>query len=168
MTTTDSLDHCVRREAPGVRVTPWHVELPTWRTRYLALVALSAAALQPGPAAADTAKPLVLPLAAAVALGRTAVAYGMAAAGPSHAARAGSGLLTLLPSQLDIPDGYEVDNGPRVPLSAAPVDSDRLVGVDLNGRRWHGWKASLNLYEETPHPVGSSGTLLSVRFQYRF
>jgi hypothetical protein len=136
--------------------------------RYLALVALSAAALQPGPAAADTAKPLVLPLAAAVALGRTAVEYAMAAAGPTNATPARSGLLTLLPSQLDIPDGYEVDNGQRVPLSAAPVDSDRLVGIDLNGQRWHGWRASLDVYEETPHPVGSSGTLLSVVFEYRF
>jgi hypothetical protein len=137
--------------------------------RHLGLGAvLVAALLRPGPAAAETAKPLILPLAIAVALGRSAVEYGIAAAGSTHPSPAGSGLLRLLPSQLDIPDGYEVDNDRRVPLFAAPVDGDHLVGVDLNGRGWHGWRASLNLDEETKHPVGSSSTRFGVAVEHRF
>ena len=81
---------------------------------------------------------------------------------------AGTGLLTLLPSQLEIPDGYELDDGGRVPSFAAPVDSERLVGVNLNGRRWHGWRASLNVNEETQHPVGSASMQFSVLFEYGF
>lgn len=137
--------------------------------RHLGLVALFVATLlRPGRAAADTAKPLILPLAIAIALGRSALEYGIAAAGSTHPPPAGTGLLRLLPSQLDIPDGYELDNDRRVPLFAAPVDGDRLVGVDLNGRRWHGWRASLNLDEESVHPVGSSSTLFSVVLEHRF
>ena len=144
--------------------------VPPRLARHLGLVALFVATLlRPGRAvAADTAKPLILPLAIAVALGRSAVEYGIAAAGSTHSAPAGSGLLRLLPSQLDIPDGYEVDNDRPVPSFAAPVDGDRLVGVDLNGRRWHGWRASLTLDEESMHPVGSSSTRFSVVFEHRF
>ena len=88
-------------------------------TRHLGLVTLLVATLlRPGRAAADPAKPLILPLAIAVALGRSAVEYGIAAAGSTHSAPAGSGLLRLLPSQLDIPDGYEVDNDRPVPSFA--------------------------------------------------
>ncbi len=136
---------------------------------YLRLAALFAAAfLLPRPAVADTAKPLILPLGMAVALGRSVVAYGMVAAGFTDPTPAGSGLLRLLPSQLDIPDGYEVDNDRRAPSFAVPVEGNRLVGIDLNGRGWHGWKASLDVNEETPHPVGSSGSLVRVVFERRF
>ena len=81
---------------------------------------------------------------------------------------AGTGLLTLLPSQLEIPDGYEPDDGWRVPSFAAPVDSERLVGVNLNGRGGHGWTAALNVNEETQHPVGSTSMQFSVVFEYVF
>ena len=137
--------------------------------RYLGLVALFAAALlPPGLAVADTPKPLVLPIAIALAVGQRAVGHAMAEPGSTHRLRANTGLLTLLRSQLEIPDGYELDDGRRVPSFAAPVDSECLVGVNLNGRRWHGWKASLNVNEETRHPVGSTSTQLSVVFEYGF
>jgi hypothetical protein len=59
----------------------------------------------------------------------------MAVPGSTRRLLAGTGLLTLLPSQLEIPHGYEMDDGRRVPSFAAPVDSECLVGVNLNGRR---------------------------------
>ena len=137
--------------------------------RYTGLVALFAAALlPPAPAAADAPKPLVLPIAIAVAVGQRAVGHALAAPGSTHRLPSGTGLLTLLPSQLEIPDGYQLDDGRRVPSFAAPVDTEYLVGVNLNGRRWHGWRASLNVNEETPHPVGSTSAQLSVVFQYGF
>ena len=135
--------------------------------RYTGLVALLAALLPPGPAVADT---LVLPIAIAVAVGQRAVGHAMAVPGPGspHRLPAGTGLLTLLPSQLAIPDGYQLDDGRRVPSFAAPVDTEYLVGVNLNGRRWHGWSAALNVNEETPRPVGSTSAQLSVVFEYGF
>jgi hypothetical protein len=137
--------------------------------QYLGLVALFAAALlPPGPAVADTPKPLVLPIAITVAVVRGAVGHAMAVPGSTHRLPAGTGLLTLLPSQLEIPDGYELDVGRRVPSFAKPVDSDCLVGVNLNGRPWHGWRASLNVNEETQHPVGSTSTQFSVVVEYGF
>lgn len=133
------------------------------RPGYLGPVALFAAALlPPAPVAAGP------PAAPVLSLAVTRAAPAVAMSGSPQRPPAALGLLTLLPSQLEIPDGYELDEGRRVPAFAAPVDRDRLVGVDLNGRRWHGWTASLNLDEETERPVGSTGTQLSVVFEHRF
>ena len=75
--------------------------------------------------------------------------------------------LSLLPSELHIPDLYavDVDRDPR--QYVAPIDNDRMVSLDLMSRR-HGWKTFVAYDTEDRGPFPGGSTRLSVVAEFRF
>ena len=73
-----------------------------------------------------------------------------------------------LPARLHIPDGYAVDIDRKTPLFAAPVDSDRIVSMDLFHRPRHGWMMSLAYDQQARRPLPGGADVLGVVFEYGF
>lgn len=121
---------------------------------------LIAGALDVRHARADSSRPvLILPLVAALALGRSVFAlHDAATTRPSFRDR--------LPKQLVIPDGYEIDVG-RDPLRFAdPVDRDKLVGFDLMPRRRFGAMLSFSYDEESLPAMGGGSELFRLQLEW--
>ena len=116
---------------------------------------------------------LILPLV-------SAMAFGVAAAQATRAQSSNSappltvappprpGAVSLLPHRLDIPDGYaeHLDSGP--PRFVAPVDRDRVVGLDLLGGQRRGWTAEAAYDEEKRGPFHGTADVLRIVLEYRF
>ena len=123
--------------------------------------------LQAAPARADGAPNLILPLV-------TAIAFASAASNvPRQVATLDPGrrpLLSLLPKQVEIVDGYQYDFEDYVGLRRPNdmVDSDRIVSYDILRRPRRGWMAHVAYDEEYRGPVTSRGDVLRIEFKHRF
>jgi hypothetical protein len=117
----------------------------------MSALVLIASVLHARPARAENTRPtLILPLVAALAIGRSVVALHTAVTTtPSFRDR--------LPKQLVIPDGYEIDFGRDPRRFADPVDRDKLVGFDLLPRRQFGAMLSFS-YDEESRPIADRGS----------
>jgi hypothetical protein len=131
------------------------------------IAAILVALLVPAaPAFAGGQLQLVLPLVAALSLGRSAAYY---ASDGSRPAGGGGVLARILPAQLRIPtmepEPYELLESPRY---VSGIDTDLLVGVDLLGRRRGGWMLSLRVDDESRVPLAGSSNAVSVIAEIRF
>jgi hypothetical protein len=110
---------------------------------------------------------LILPLVTAIAVASAA------AKAPQQVGTMQPGrrpVLSLLPSQVRIEDGYEIDAedyiGRRRPVALA--DSDRVASFDVLRRRRHGWMTSFVYDEESKGPLSGSGDIVRFVVDYRF
>jgi hypothetical protein len=138
-------------------------------TRKRLAVLVGAVALVAAPARAGDRPDLRLPLVTTIAL-VTAASH---AAAPTQVAVVGPGgrpVLSLLPHQLLVEDGYEYDPEDYLPrrLSATVYDSDRIVGYELFRRPRRGWMASVSYDEVSRGPLTGRSDVLSLTFEYRF
>jgi hypothetical protein len=135
------------------------------RNGIVAMVALLAGI--PSPVRAESGPQLILPLVTALAVG-SAAARVPAQVGTMTGGR--RPVLSLLPSQLQIPDGYEIDVedyiGRRRPVALA--DYDRIVSYDVFRRRRNGWMTSFVYDEESGRPLADRGDILRFVVDYRF
>jgi hypothetical protein len=135
------------------------------RNRIAAIVA--AMSLLPAPVLAEGGPQLILPLVTALAVASAAakVPQQVATLQPGHRP-----LLSLIPSQVQFEDGYEIDVedyiGRRRPVALA--DADRIVSFDVLRRRRHGWMTSLAYDEETRGPLSRSDEVVRFVLDYRF
>ena len=123
--------------------------------------------LQAAPARADGAPNLILPLV-------TAIAFASAASNvPRQVATLDPGrrpLLSLLPKQVQIVDGYQYDFEDYVGLRRPSdmVDSDRIVSFDILRRPRRGWMAHVAYDEEYRGPVSGHSDVLRIELKRRF
>jgi hypothetical protein len=115
---------------------------------------------------ADSGPQLILPLVTAIAVATTA------ARAPQRVATMTGRrpVLSLLPAQLQIEDGYEIDVedyiGRRRPVALADVD--RIVSYDLLQQRRDGWMTSFVYDEDSRGPLSPKGEILRLIVDYRF
>jgi hypothetical protein len=135
------------------------------RNTFAAFIALAVGAC---PAWAESGgQNLVLPLVTAIALASAAshVPRQVATIEPGHRP-----LLSLLPSQVQFEDGYELDvddyMGRRSPVGL--LDADRIGSVDIVRRPRMGWTASAAYDVETRGPLAGSEDVLRLLLEYRF
>ena len=123
--------------------------------------------LQTTPALADGAPNLILPLV-------TAIAFASAASNvPRQVATLDPGrrpLLSLLPKQVQIVDGYQYDFEDYVGLKRPSdlVDRDRIVSFDILRQPRRGWTAFVAYDEEYRGPLTSRSDVLRIEFKHRF
>ncbi|TMB18914.1 MAG: hypothetical protein E6J59_13420 [Deltaproteobacteria bacterium] len=133
-----------------------------------ALAAMTVALVtRAAPALADGAPNLVLPLVSAVAFASAA------SEAPRQVATLGPGnrpLLSLIPKQVHIVDGYEYDFDDYVGLRRPRnlVDSDRIVSYDILRRPRRGWMAFVAYDEEYRGPVTGRSDVLRIGLKRRF
>jgi hypothetical protein len=124
-------------------------------------------ALRAAPAPAEGAPSLVLPLVSAVALASAAsnVPQQVATLTPG-----GRPVLSLLPQQVHIVDGYEYDFEDFVGLKRPKdmVDRDRIATYDFLRQPRRGWMAFVAYDEEYRGPVTGRSEVLRVEFKYKF
>lgn len=77
-----------------------------------------------------------------------------------------TGLYRIIPSSVRFPDGYAVDLTRDPPWFAEAVNTDTIAELRMWAPVKNSW-VSLDIKDETPH-IGSGGTLMQLRFQYRF
>ncbi len=79
-------------------------------------------------------------------------------------------MMSLVPTQLRIEDGYEIDVddyiGRRTPR--ALVDRDRIMSYELFGSRKEGWMASFAYDIERHGPLAPTGDVFRFVADYRF
>jgi hypothetical protein len=128
---------------------------------------LVALLLQASPALAEGAPELILPLVTAIAVASAASKV------PRQVATIEPGrrpLLSLLPSQMHIEDGYGIDVddyiGRRRPV--ALIDEDRLASYDVLRRPRHGWMMTFSYNEESRGPLSTKGELLLIELKREF
>ena len=115
---------------------------------------------------------LILPLVSAMALGVAAAQAtrtpptGASSLGVSPPPRPGA--VSLIPQRIEIPDGYAVDVDTDPPRFVAPVDRNRIVGVDLFGRPRRGWTACAAYDEEKRGPFKGTADVLRFVVEYHF
>jgi len=113
----------------------------------------------PGP---DLILPLMTAIAVASAASKTPTMVGVD--------RSGRSILSLLPSELRIQDGYDIDVndyiGRRSPT--AVIDSNRLVAYDVLSRRQRGWMCSFAYDTERKGPLSDTGQVLRFVLDYRW
>jgi len=123
--------------------------------------------LQAAPARADGAPNLILPLVTAIAFASTAsnVPRQVATLDPGRRP-----LLSLLPKQVQIVDGYQYDFEDYVGLKRPSdmVDSDRIVSYDILRQPRRGWMASVAYDEEYRGPVTGRSDILRIELKRRF
>src|SRR6266566_3649764 len=123
--------------------------------------------LQAAPALADGAPNLILSLV-------TAIAFASAASnGPRQVATLDPGrrpLLSLIPQQVHIVDGYQYDFDDYVGLRRPNdmVDSDRVVSYDILRQPHRGWTAFIAYDEEYRGPVTGRSDVLRIELKHRF
>jgi len=123
--------------------------------------------LQTTPALADGAPNLILPLV-------TAIAFASAASNvPRQVATLDPGrrpLLSLIPKDVHIVDGYEYDFEEYVGLRRPRdmVDRDRLVSYDIPRMPRRGWTAYVAYDEEYRGPVTGRSDVLRLELKYPF
>jgi hypothetical protein len=127
----------------------------------------AALTIAPAQVWAESGPQLILPLVTAIAVASAA------ARAPQQVAVMQPGrrpVLSLLPSQVRIEDGYEIDVddyiGRRRPVAVA--DADRVASFDVLRRRRHGWMTSLVYDEETRGPLSGTSDVLRFVVDYRF
>ncbi len=142
----------------------------TWRAaRALAGLAamMVALVLQTTPALADGAPNLILPLVTAIAFASVAsdVPRQVATLDPGRRP-----LLSLIPKQVHIVDGYQYDFEEYVGLRRPNdmVDSDRIVSYDILRRPCRGWMAHVAYDEEYRGPVTGRSDILRIELKRRF
>jgi len=120
-----------------------------------------------GPAFAESGPNLILPLV-------TALAVASAARGTPHQVgtmKGGAGqLLTLLPRQVRIEDGYEIDAEDyiRPGFHATPIDGDRIVSYEFLRRPHNGWMTSFAYDEESRGKLARTSDVLRFVVEHRF
>ena len=120
------------------------------------------------PALAEGGPELILPLVTAIAVASAAskVPHQVATLEPGRRP-----ILSLLPSQVHIEDGYEIDVddyiGRRRPV--ALIDDDRIASFDLFSRPRHGWMMTFSYNDESRGKLSShQGELLLFELKHRF
>jgi hypothetical protein len=118
---------------------------------------------------------LVLPLMTVMALGMQAIESPPPPPPPAAAPTQPLGAVpppshrsSVLPERLLIPDGYVIDLYRGLPHYAAPVDRDRIVGLDLLSRPRHGFTAALVYDQETRQPMQRTGEVFRFVIERRF
>ena len=157
-----------RRRSPDTSALPF-VDSTRWRAAVRnGLAAIMAALLlQAAPAFADGAPNLILPLV-------TAIAFASAASeAPRQVATLGPGnrpLLSLIPQQVHIVDGYQYDFEDYVGLRRPKdmVDSDRIASYDILRQPRRGWTAFIAYDEEYRGPVTGRSDILRIELKHRF
>ena len=123
--------------------------------------------LQAAPALADGAPNLILPLVSAIAFASAAsnVPRQVATLDPGRRP-----LLSLVPKQVHIVDGYQYDFEDYVGLKRPSdmVDSDRIVSYDILRRPLRGWMAFVAYDEEYRGPVTGRSDILRIELKHRF
>ena len=119
--------------------------------------------MPPTPAAPPPRWPL-LPIALATALLPVMCSP---AGGEEMVALPRTGLYRIIPARVRFPDGYAIDVQRDPPRFAQGVETDTIAELRMWSRPATGMSLSVDLKDETPR-VGSGGTLLQLRFQYRF
>ncbi|HLY38295.1 MAG TPA: hypothetical protein VKU61_09685 [Candidatus Binatia bacterium] len=135
-------------------------------TRNALAASVALLALLPLPAMAESGPDLILPLVTAIAVAsaasKTPTVVGFD--------RGGRSIMSLLPEQLRIEDGYEIDVddyiGRREPK--ALVDTDRVVAFDVMHRRRNGWMLSFAYDTEHRQPLREGSELFRCVLDYRF
>ena len=123
--------------------------------------------LQTTPALADGAPNLILPLV-------TAIAFASAASNvPQQVATLDPGrrpLLSLIPKQVHLVDGYQYDFEEYVGLRRPNdvVDRDRIVSYEVFRRPRRGWMASFAYDEEYRGPVTGRSEVLRIELKRKF
>jgi hypothetical protein len=132
-----------------------------------ALGALIALVLAPLPAWAESGENLILPLVTAIALASAAsnAPRQVAMIEPGHRP-----LLSLLPSEIRLEDGYQLDvddymgRRPHVGL----LDADRVASFDFLHRPRSPWTASVAYDTETRGPLHGSEDVMRLLLEYHF
>ncbi len=128
---------------------------------------MAALLLQAASALADGAPNLILPLVTAIAFASAAsdVPRQVATLDPG-----GRQLLSLIPKQVQIVDGYQYDFEDYVGLKRPSdmVDSDRIVSYDILRQPGRGWAAFVAYDEEYRGPLTSRSDVLRIEFKHRF
>ena len=128
---------------------------------------MGALLLQAAPAHADGAPNLILPLVTAIAFASVAsnVPQQVATLDPGRRL-----LLSLLPKQVQIVDGYQYDFEDYVGLKRPSdmVDSDRIVSYNILRQPRRGWTAFIAYDEEYRGPLTSRSDVLRIEFKHRF
>ncbi len=123
--------------------------------------------LRAAPALAEGAPNLILPVVTAIALASAAsnVPQQVATLDPG-----GRPLLSLLPKQVHIVDGYEYDFEDFVGLKAPKdvVDRDRIASYDLIRQPRRGWIAFVAYDEEYRGPVTGRSEVLRLELKREF
>ena len=135
-------------------------------TRNALAASVALLALLPLPALAENGPDLILPLVTAIAVAsaasKTPTVVGID--------RGGRSVMSLLPQQLSIQDGYEIDVndyiGRREPK--ALVDTDRIVAYDVLRRRRNGWMLSFAYDTEHRSPLRDGSEIFRCLLDYRF
>jgi hypothetical protein len=124
-------------------------------------------ALAPCSAFAEGGQNLILPLVTAIAVASAAsrAPQRVATLEPGHRP-----LLSLIPKQVQFPDGYEIDVndyiGPRRPV--ALVDGDRIASFDLLQHPQRGWMPSFTYDIENRGRLARTGEVLRFVLERRF
>ena len=135
-------------------------------TRNALAATVAMLAVLPLPAFAENGPNLILPLVTAIAVASAASKT------PQMVGidRSGRSITSLLPSQLRIEDGYEIDVedyiGRRTPRALA--DSDRIVSFDVMHRRRNGWMFSFAYDTEHRGPLAGTSDILRCVLDHRF
>src|SRR5438034_4119711 len=128
---------------------------------------MAALLLQATPALADGAPNLILPLVTAIAFASAAsdVHRQVGTLDPGRRP-----LLSLIPKQVQIVDGYQYDFEDYVGLRRPKdmVDSDRIVSYDILRQPRRGWMAHVAYDEEYRGPVTGHSDVLRIEFKHRF
>src|SRR5205809_3841331 len=132
------------------------------------LAAMTVALLiQATPALADGAPNLILPLVTAIAFasGVSNVPRQVATLDPGRRP-----LLSLIPQQVHIVDGYQYDFEDYVGLRRPNdmVDSDRIASYDILRQPRRGWTAFIAYDEEYRGPVTGRSDVLRIELKHRF
>ena len=157
-----------QRRSLDTRAVPF-VDSAPWRgvARHGLAAMMAALLLQAAPALADGAPNLILPLVTAIAF--ASVASNL----PQQVATLDPGrrpLLSLIPKQIHIVDGYQYDFEDYVGLRQPSdvVDSDRIVSYDILRRPRRGWMAHVAYDEEYRGPVTGHSNVLRIELKHRF
>jgi len=128
---------------------------------------MAALLLQAAPALADGAPNLILPLVTAIAFasGVSNVPRQVATLDPGRRP-----LLSLIPQQVHIVDGYQYDFEDYVGLRRPNdmVDSDRIASYDILRQPRRGWTAFIAYDEEYRGPVTGRSDVLRIELKHRF
>jgi hypothetical protein len=135
-------------------------------TRNALAASVALLALLPLPAMAESGPDLILPLVTAIAVA-SAASKAPTVVGMD---RSGRSIMSLLPQQLRIEDGYEIDVddyiGRRQPQSL--VDTDRVVAFDVMHHRVGGWMMSVAYDTEHRRPLRDGTDIFRCLLDYRF
>jgi hypothetical protein len=128
------------------------------------LIGLAAA---PAPAFAEGGQNFVLPLVTAIAVA-SAARNAPIQVGTMQPDR--RPIVSLIPSQVQFENGYEIDVNDYIGLHdpVAVIDADRVAAFDVLRHRRRGWMASFVYDTESRGPLAGGDDVFRVMFDYRF